>query len=286
MSWNKSNSSNLQTQPSTKTVRSNRWLYYIMAGSLTLAIGAPVYFCLPSKTQNIIEPDRKAVAEKPRVVEKLPVKVVEEKKEQKPQKKLNFWEVDAAHTNGFTEMQMRKWRKEHRPPPGYTNDAAVVRSRAKYAIFPYESENKIAALLTLEPGQTMIGSFDLRGVQADFLKSCEVPIVITKEDTPETAALKNLMNEVKIELKERIADGEKLEDILSETQKEYQRLARCKMEMQQAIHELKKEGVSSEQELDDVLSAANKILEEKGIAPIELGPIARHMFLRHIKKGD
>ena len=183
-------------------------------------------------------------------------------------------------------MQMRKWRKEHRPPPGYTNDAAVVRSRAKYAIFPYESENKIAALLTLEPGQTMIGSFDLRGVQADFLKSCEVPIVITKEDTPETAALKNLMNEVKIELKERIADGEKLEDILSETQKEYQRLARCKMEMQQAINELKEEGISSEQELDDVLSAANKILEEKGIAPIELGPIARHMFLRHIKKGD
>lgn len=286
MSWNKSNSSNLQTQPSTKTVRSNRWLYYIMAGSLTLAIGASGYFCLPSKTQNVIEPDRKAVAEKPKAVEKLPAKVVEEKKEQKPQKKLNFWDVAAAHTNGFTEMQMRKWRKEHRPPPGYTNDAAIVRSRAKYAIFPHESENKIAALLTLEPGQTMIGSFDLRGVQADFLKSCEVPIVITKEDTPETVALKNLMNEVKIELKERIANGEKLEDILSETQKEYQRLARCKMEMQQAINELKEEGISSEQELDDILSAANKILEEKGIAPIELGPIARHMFLRHIKKGD
>lgn len=286
MSWNKSNSRNLQSPLSTKAIRASRWLYYIIAGCLVFVIGAAVYFCLPSKTQNVIDPDRKAVAEKPKVLEKLPAKVVEEKKEQKPQKELNFWEVDAAHTNGFTEMQMRKWRKEHRPPPGYTNDAAVVRSRAKYAIFSHESENKIAALLTLEPGQTMIGSFDLRGVQADFLKSCEVPIVVTKEDSPETAALKNLMNEVKIELKERIADGEKLEDILSETQKEYQRLARCRMEMQQAINELKEEGISSEQELDDILSAANKILEEKGIAPIELGPIARHMFLRHIKKGD
>lgn len=285
MSWNKSNSNKPKAVAPSKAPRVNRKLYYVLLGSLVL-IGAAISICVFSRSSTNKAPEKAVRPKVSKTVKEQPNITTFPTEKQKPQKKLHFWEVDAAYTNGFSEVQVRKWLKEHRPPPGYTNDAAIMRAPAKYAIFPHEVENKLAALLTLEPGQSIIGSLDLQNVQADFLKSCEVPIVVTDEDTPETAALKNLMNEVKVELKERIAEGERLEDIISETQKEYQRLAQCRREVMLAIHDLKKEGIASEQELDDVLTAANRLLEEKGIAPIELGAISRQMFLRHIKKEN
>ena len=195
-----------------------------------------------------------------------------------------FWEVDAAHTNGFTEMQMRKWRKEHMPPPGYTNNAVLTRPKPKYAIFNHKCENLIAAYLTLRPGDGMIGTPILgERFRKEFLKSLETPIVVTEDDSPEDAQLKRDMIATKIDLKARMDAGEDICKIINDTHREVQDLSRYKTMLQKEIRDAAKNPEMTMQDVDDLVEAANKMLEAKGIAPIALGPISRRLIQR--RKG-
>ena len=201
-----------------------------------------------------------------------------------PEPLKKFWAVDAAHTNGFTEMQMRKWRKEHMPPPGYTNNAVLTRPKPKYAIFNHSCENLIAAYLTLTPGEGMVGTPILgERFRQQFLKSLEEPIIVSKDDSPEDAQLKRDMIATKIDLKARMDEGEDICKILSDTHKEVQDLACYKTLLQKEIRDAAKNPDMTMQDVDDLIQAANIMLDKKGIAPITLGPISRRLIQR--RKG-
>lgn len=209
---------------------------------------------------------------------------VEPEEPQQPEKPLRFWEVDAAHTNGFTEMQMRKWRKEHMPPPGYTNNAVLTKPKPAYAIFNHSCENLIAAYLTLTPGEGMIGTPMLgERFRQQFLKSLEEPIIVTEDDSPEDAQLKRDMIATKIELKARMDEGEDICDIMSDTHREVQELARYKTMLQKEIRDASNNPEMTMEDVDDLIDAANMMLDAKGIAPITLGPISRRLIQR--RKG-
>ena len=216
-----------------------------------------------------------------RVAPKAPAKEEKPAAEGKPKR---FWEVDAAHTNGFSEMQMRKWRKEHMPPPGYTNNAVLTRPKPRYAIFNHKCENLIAAYLTLTPGEGMIGTPILgERFRQQFLKSLEEPIIVSKDDTPEDAQLKRDMIATKIDLKARMDEGEDICKILADTHREVQDLARYKAMLQKEIHDASKNPDMTMEDVDDLVKAANTMLDAKGIAPITLGPISRRLIQR--RKG-
>lgn len=189
--------------------------------------------------------------------------------------KPKFWEVDASKTNGFSEAMIRKWKVAHYPPPCYTNTTSLTEEPPEYAIFAHPSENYIAAYLTIKPGQTMVGT-PVYGVwlEHDFLMSCEEPIVYSPDDDDKTRELKDTMKQVKIELRDRMRNGESLSDILTETHREVQKLSSARQEIQNLIYEESKYA-ETEEELDDLISAANRVLEEKGIAPISANPIVR-----------
>ena len=208
-----------------------------------------------------------------------------EKEKPPEKKKIPFWEVPKSQTNGFSEAMQRKWRHKHYPPACYTNTTSLTEAPPSYAIFNHPCENRIAAYLTIEPGQTMVGTpvFGER-FEKEFLKSCEEPIIINEDDTEETKALKNLMKETKIELRNRMAAGEKLSDIMDETHREIQKLGAAKRQIEQLVHEQLKE-VTSEQDVDDIVAAANKMLEEKGVAPISVNPILRKNIKRRLMNG-
>jgi hypothetical protein len=91
------------------------------------------------------------------------------------------------------------------------------------------------------------------------------------------------MVETKIELKARMDAGEDLGQILLDTRREYQDLARYKFMLQNEINEIKKNPDATIQDVEDFVTAANQLLEQKGIAPIKLSPISKRMLLR--KKG-
>ena len=199
-------------------------------------------------------------------------------------KSVRFWELDAAHTNGLTAMQMRKWEKMHRPPPGYTNNAVLLRKKPAYAIFNHNCENLIAAYLTLKPGEGMVGTPRLgEGFRQQFLKSLEEPIIVTAEDSPEDAQLKRDMIATKIDLKAWMDAGEDICKIINDTHKEVQDLARYKSMLQKELREAAKNPDMTMEDVDILVEAANKMLDEKGIAPLTLGPISRRLIQR--RKG-
>lgn len=195
-----------------------------------------------------------------------------------PAKEVPYWERPT--TNGLTKMQLMKWKHRHMPPAKYTNDTALVAQ--KYEIFRYESENRIAAYLSMVPGNTLVGTprFDQR-FKDDFLKSLEEPIIISETDSEEDKALKKLLRETKVDLKLRMDEGEDLCQIMTDTHKELQKMAAMKREFSQELKKLGRDENASAQDVEDYLSAANKLLEKKGVSPIKLTPLSKRMLLRH-----
>ncbi len=143
--------------------------------------------------------------------------------------------------------------------------------RAWSSIFPHPSENVIAGLLVAEPGQAFVGTPHYNGrFTKNFLKSLEEPIIVSKDDPEDIQQLKRAVIEAKIQMKEAYDRGEDIEQILQEAREDLQRMARYKQELKADIYEYanKTEGIT-DQDVDDYIAAANKLLESKGIAPMK-----------------
>lgn len=194
-----------------------------------------------------------------------------------------YWEVDESETNGFTEVMQRKWEQVRRPR---RKPVHVERKKQPYEIFSHKSENQIAMYLAMKPGTGLIGTpmFGKRFVE-DFMKSCAEPIVIDQKDDEYTRELKQQMIDTKIDLRNRMNAGEDLGQIMMDTHKELQKLNAAKREMENLLRSQIGE-VNTEQEADDLITAANKMLEEKGISPIGKSPVIRANIRRMIRNGQ
>ena len=216
--------------PPPKRGPSRLWLRGLIAGVLVVAGAIGVWFWFtpssPSEETPVVSPKPKKV----KTVRPTPVpRTAEPKREaivpEKP-KKLNFWEYPVSRTNELNAAQIRKWKGMNRAPAGITNNTSSVEAPPKYAIFKYRSENEIAALLTLRPGEGIVGTPTYgKWFEEDFLKACEEDVAILPEDTPEEAELKRAMNETKADIRKRVAEGEKVGDILLAARREHQELA-------------------------------------------------------------
>lgn len=156
--------------------------------------------------------------------------------------------------------------------------------RSKTSIFKNRAEHEIARLLTMRPGQSMIGMrrYDSR-FEADYIKSLSTPIIVKDDDPPDVAAMKRAMIDAKIEISDRMRQGEKLSDILEETRSELMRLSKVKRDIERLVREETQNPNVSEGEVADYIAAANKLLEKEGIAPINGSSIIRNNILLKMK---
>lgn len=278
MAWNRPD------ENATKRKTAPRFGRGALAGVIVAALAAGALYWLMGGDP---KPAKKAAetAKKPaQIVEVQPsisTNVVEEEEVAKPEKP-KYWEVDAAHTNGFSKMMMLKWEHYHRPPAKYTNDTSRVH-RERYEIFAHRSENTIAGYLTITPGTTLIGNGPRidENFKRDFLKSLEEPIVISKDDSDYDRELKQMVRDAKIEMKAWMDEGKDIGEIFSSTHQELQKLASYRQQFEKDLKDIVKEGGYTEQDIDDYVTAANMMLEKKGVAPIKLGPISKRALLRH-----
>jgi uncharacterized coiled-coil DUF342 family protein len=116
--------------------------------------------------------------------------------------------------------------------------------------------------------------------EKEFMESLKDKIEISKDDTPEMIQLKQDMIATKADLKARIDAGENLTQIIRDTHDEIQSLSRYKQMLQKEIAKVKKDSSMTLQDVELFVESANKMLEEKGIAPIKLGPVSKRMILR------
>ena len=272
MSWNRPN-----TVPPPLSAAGAGKKKSIICGILAVAIVAIAavavwFFLAPSETSDLAETSKPDTLINEVSPAKVPVKT------EKPLYETNFWELDASQTNGFTEGMLRKWKIAHRPRPKELPKATY--KKAKYEIFSHRSENAIAGLLMHKPGQGMIGT-PVYGekFEQDFLKSCEEPIIVDENDDDYSRSLKELMKETKIELRQRMANGENLSQILLDTHKELQKLGQIRQSIEEDMRKAIRETAETEADVDDCFEAANMMLESKGLAPMRSNPILKKSLM-------
>jgi hypothetical protein len=119
--------------------------------------------------------------------------------------------------------------------------------------------------------------------EADYIRSLSTPIIVKDDDPPDVATMKRAMIDAKIEISDRMRQGEKLSDILEETRSELMRLSRVKRNIERLVREETQNSNITEGEVADYIAAANKLLEKEGIAPINGSSIIRSNILLKMK---
>ena len=274
MSWNKPSEAP-RTTPKTPT----KWRGPV-AGILVI-VGAAIFawFVLsPSDSQEVKTSNTKSSLIKEVTPAAAPTNAVAATAKPKV-KRIPYWERET--TNGLTEVEQLKWQHVRRPK---LKPVHIDRPKPRYEIFEHDSENLIAALITAVPGRTsVLGSPHLRGIAEDYAKSCTEPIIVTDKDDEYTAALKRQMIDTKIELNARMAEGEKLETIIQQSWDELRKMDELARQMKVEVKKYAKEHPAVE-DFDDFVAAANKMLEDKGSAPLTIGPIFKHNLMNYHKK--
>ena len=179
-----------------------------------------------------------------------------------------------SETNNLTEAQVKYWRMFHPwPPPDKDQPKA---KHGKYHIFETRADNEIAFVLATEPGTMVIGN---RSVGPDFesrfLKSLEKPIIVSKDDSEYEQNLKRAVIEAKLNLKDALDRGDDIGKIMDEARDELQKMARYRAQLEKEATVLLHRGAMGAADAEDVIKAVNKMLEDKGIAPIELNSMSR-----------
>lgn len=157
-----------------------------------------------------------------------------------------------------------------------------------FRVFNHNTDNEIALIMTLEPGETVVGTPIYRGgFKNAFLESLDDPIYIDPDDTQEIKDLKKTVVAARNELKAAMERGEDIDEIMYDSRNQFQDLATYKQSLERELRsELK--GVESEKDFDDLIEAANKLLAKKGIAPTALNSLSRLKlkFMLNKKKGN
>ena len=259
----------------------------VLALLALVAIGAAVwFFFLRTPTEPVVTSEPEVKHERP--IKKETAKPVHSPKEVvtnkptampiQPKKVDTPWKIGETRDGYILLPSGRKHKVV-----GVITNSANASTKAKYEIFHHHIENEIASLLTMKPGETIIGTPRYsQNLKQEFLKSLENPIIIHDDDSDEIKELKNAMLDTKQQIKDRIDAGEDLAQILQDTRQEYQELAQYRHNIETEFAKLRRREDVTDQDLDDFVQAANAVLAKKGIAPLKIGPITR----RRLKMKD
>jgi len=168
---------------------------------------------------------------------------------------------------------------------GVITNATAATSKPWYQVFKYRCNNQIATYLSITPGDTLVGSLEYTGkFRDDFLDSIKVPIVVKADDPPEVAQLKKDIIQARLELKQALDRGEDIEQIMIDTHNQLQDLKRVKGSVEMLFRDAVQK-CETEEDVDDLIAASNKLLAEKGIAPLECNGITKLNILRELREA-
>lgn len=173
--------------------------------------------------------------------------------------------------NGYVMLPSGRIHK----PTGVVTNRVADYGRSKYSIFESRSDNEIAGILMMKPGDAVVGlkRYD-RWFTKQFLKSIETPIDVSPDDEPWQADLKRNVIQARAELKEAYDRGEDIAAIMSESRQQLQDLSKYKQAIKQLYAQNRKE-CETDAEVGELQRAVNIMLEEKGCAPIDFTPLTK-----------
>lgn len=282
MGWN---GSNLQSTDSGRAGRPSRATSVgrnngsglsrgLLAGLLVVAIGgaiggAAVYFSTrpPAPTAGS-EPDEPAPAPEVKSVAtpkaESPAKTVSEPK--KPVKEELPPQRVGEIRNGYRLLPSGRLHRVRG-----VIQSGVRRSSVVDKTFDAGSDRMIAHLLVAEPGGTMVGDSEsiMRGFNEAFEKSAETPIIIEDDDTEEIRQLKQAVIDARKEIMDQVAKGRTPEDVMIEAREQLRELTLYREELEKEVISHTEDEMTQE-DYDELIGAANLMLEERGIGKIQM----------------
>ena len=217
--------------------------------------------------------------------------------ESKPKKTAKIAEVKPATAAPVKPVEPKEEKPKPLPPQriGETRDgkvllpdgtlhtvkgvitSGVARVSLIDRTFKHDTDCMLAHLLTVEPGEGFVGDSEsiYSGFEKEFLKTLKDPIEYDKNDSDYVKELKMGVQAMRQELLDLKANGESIEKVLMETRDQLQQLGLYRQELEEQVLKMSEDGMS-QQDYNDLITAANKMLEERGSKPLELPSTVKH----------
>ena len=167
-------------------------------------------------------------------------------------------------------------------PNAKTNYLDVTENEYLRQHFKNDIDYHLANLISTEPGEDILGDlpswYKSRSFVRAFEKSMNEPIIIRADDPADIQELKRALMDTKEELHQRIKAGENVGDIIEECFKEMKQLGAYREDIEAQFKDLTHDHALSKEDMEDFLTAANKMLAERGIAPMKMPKVSAARF--------
>ena len=153
--------------------------------------------------------------------------------------------------------------------------------------FTHSADVELGNLLMVEPGEDLLGDSEgmYRGFGRELDEALAEPLYYDDDDTDLQRELKEGVNELRNELAERRKSGEDIEKLMEDTRNQLKELALYKQELEDQVRALSTDELS-QKDYEELLTAANKMLADRGIRPLELpATLKRAIRLRQIQEN-
>jgi len=147
----------------------------------------------------------------------------------------------------------------------YTNN--VFRPPKK--LYKTFSENYVVGLMRMQSGMPVVGGRLPKNFDEEFKAHLNDPIEILPDDAEEDVRIKERMIEVKKEMARLIKEGATPSELVLNERKELNRLAQMRKNYMKDLAEYRRGG-ATRQQVEDYVTAANKVLDEYGVKHIRL----------------
>ena len=145
-------------------------------------------------------------------------------------------------------------------------------------MFPEPADQLIAGLITIEPGDFLVGDSEsfFKDFNSQFQAALKHEIEADDNDDEYARELKAMVKSTREELLQYKNSGHDLEQVMVETRQKLQELGLYRNELHELVKERLNNGDMTDGDYDDLLKAANLMLEERGVKPLELPQTFRH----------
>lgn len=267
--WNRSSSKD--TAGATKAAP--RFSRGLLAGLTVVVVGLVVVVCFffvrSESDKEVVTKDRGLIKEvKPAIPKK---SAAELEKESHPGmvKFKGKWYPEYNSKGGKIWLSPKGVR--YHTPKIHTNDLTKAYIQKELTYFEPGCDRELAAVISAPFGAMRIGPVApyKDGFKKQFLESLKVPIIVKEDDPEDVKALKRAVIETKIELKARLDAGEDIVKLMNDNAKQMHELALYKNDLEQMASKQAMKAKSKE-ELDDVYTAVNRMLAERGVEPLKI----------------
>ena len=159
------------------------------------------------------------------------------------------------------------------------HDLHIVEHPKPRKLFKRTCDNQIAIILTLDPSKMaphLIGRRHPYG--DDFIKDFHDSLYDTYEDNPddtaEEAEIRRAVMDTREELKAAMDRGEDIAKLMNATQDELDRLCQYQATLKQELREIEYDEDVSDEDFEDYVKAANRMLEKQGLTGLTMPNIA------------